>query len=262
MNRLLTELQRLYEPPGLAAREGGLVTADGRVRVAVVGFERAADWNLAARLYEEVQEALELPAPAVSISGGAGYQLWFSFGEPIPIKQAHGFLHLLCNQYLSDMPPGHLGLWPDELVASPAESRPLIFPPALDEKSGKWSAFIDPSLGSMFVEEPGLEMAPNNDRQADLLAGFASIRRQELQSTLERLKPQAEIASGNASSEEIAQPADVALPRSPCGLNLGSGYTDPKSFLLAVMNDPAASAEHRIEAAKALLPYFDSERPH
>lgn len=261
MNKLLTELQRLYELPGLATRESGVVCADGRVRVAVVGFERAADWNLAARLYQEVQEALELPAPAVSISGSAGYQLWFSFSEPVPVEQACGFLHLLRDQYLSDMPPGHLGLWPDDSGALPAESRLLVLPPALDAKSGKWSAFIEPSLGSMFVEEPGLEMAPNNDRQADLLAGLKSIQQDEYQSTIARLMQQAETTSVTASPDDIAQPVDVALPRSPCGLNLGSGYTDPRSFLLALMNDPAASAEHRIEAAKALLPYFDSERP-
>jgi hypothetical protein len=37
-------------------------------------------------------------------------------------------------------------------------------------------------------------------------------------------------------------------------------YADPQSFLLAVMNDPLASLEHRIEAAKALLPAFSRSR--
>jgi hypothetical protein len=32
---------------------------------------------------------------------------------------------------------------------------------------------------------------------------------------------------------------------------------DPKRFLLAVMNDPATDMPLRIEAAKALLPYFE-----
>ena len=40
------------------------------------------------------------------------------------------------------------------------------------------------------------------------------------------------------------------------GLAVGSGFVDPKSFLLAVMNDTSASARHRIAAAKALLPCF------
>jgi len=31
---------------------------------------------------------------------------------------------------------------------------------------------------------------------------------------------------------------------------------DPKGFLLGVMNDPAVELHLRIEAAKALLPYF------
>jgi hypothetical protein len=261
MNRLLTELQRLYGLPGLAPHERGLVSADGKVRAAVVRFKRAADWNEAAGLYQEVQAALELPPPAVSISGSAGYQLWFSFSEPVPVDQARGFLRLLRDTYLGDMRPGNLELWPDDPAAQPAESGPLILPPALDAKSGKWSAFIEPSLGSMFTEEPGLEMTPNIDRQADLLAGLASVQPDALQNALARLAPPIAPDAVAPSPSEPASSAGVAEKPSPSGLIPGGGFADPKSFLLAVMNDPAVSVEHRIEAAKVLLPYVESGRP-
>ncbi|NTV11175.1 MAG: terminase small subunit, partial [Zoogloea sp.] len=39
-------------------------------------------------------------------------------------------------------------------------------------------------------------------------------------------------------------------------LDVAGHFDDPKGFLLAVMNDPSAGAGLRIEAAKALLPYF------
>ena len=34
-------------------------------------------------------------------------------------------------------------------------------------------------------------------------------------------------------------------------------FNDPKGFLIAVMNDPHIGVRDRIEAAKALLPYFE-----
>ena len=54
----------------------------------------------------------------------------------------------------------------------------------------------------------------------------------------------------------VMEPPAVPGAEPHGGLDVGGGYVDPKSFLLAVMNDPGAAAEHRIEAAKALLPYF------
>lgn len=261
MNRLLTELQRLYDLSGLAPRESGLRGADDGVRVAVVGFQRAADWKYAARLYQEVQAALELPPPAISISGSGEYQLWFSFSEPVPVDQAGAYLRYLRERFLGDMPHGHLELWPDASAASSAELRPLIPPPALDANSGKWSAFIEPSLGSLFVDEPGLEMAPNEDRQADLLAGLRSIRRDEFLSAFQRLAAPSGTTDAASRQGEETRSAGVAPVPPLSGLGLGGGFADPKHFLLALMNDPAARAEHRIEAAKALLPYFQ-KAPH
>ena len=236
-NRLTTELERLYGFPALAPRERGLVGADGRVRAAVVEIARAGDWSLAASLCHSVQAEMGLPAPAVSIAGGGGYRLWFSFSEALAVDQARSFLIGLCKLSLGEWQPDQLAFWPEQNGL-----RQLILPPAQDKASGKWSAFIDPELGSLFVDEPGLDMAPSEARQADLLAGVESIPRDAFERALARLGVSAEVGHLASTTETP-----------------GAAFTDPKSFLLAVMNDPAASLEHRIEAAKALLPWFERD---
>jgi hypothetical protein len=120
--------------------------------------------------------------------------------------------------------------------------------PSLHMTTGKWSAYIDPSLGSMFMDEPWLEIAPNLDKQADILASLESIRTEDFQKACIAL---ATAALPDAESPVMTHPDPVRAK-----LNINTPYTDPESFLLAVMNDPSASPRHRISAAKALLPYF------
>ena len=104
---------------------------------------------------------------------------------------------------------------------------------------GRWSAYIDASLGSMFVDEPWLEMAPSPHKQAELLAGQASIKPDVLERAL-----------------GILQPAATSAPAyAPTGETDGV-HQEPVGFLLAIMNDAAVDTGLRIEAAKALLPYF------
>ena len=294
MNKLIAQLQRLYFLPeqqlhGLGATEGNpqndfasnaflpkelvltldstetlavqLVSGERMVRTLLVRFERAVDWALAAKLYEAVQQALELPAPAVSVSGKDGYCLWFSLADPVALELAGQFLQALREAYLHELQPAYLKFCPDS-AASPKAF--LNLPPALHPTSGKWSAFIDPGMGSMFVDEPGLGMAPNMDRQADLLAGLKSIKTNDFERALLSLKSTCE-ARAVQSEQAAAQPGEGAspsvsqTPSAPDTLNLGSEFSDPKSFLLAVMNDASASADQRIEAAKALQPYFVKE---
>ena len=125
MNELITELERLYFLDGQQwhsqqANESGqavdpaagvltravmagslagenpvalsLVSSDAMVRTMVVDFARAADWQLAATLFQTVQTDLNLPAPALSVSGQRGYAIWFSLAEPVPVAQARCFL--------------------------------------------------------------------------------------------------------------------------------------------------------------------------
>jgi hypothetical protein len=261
-NRLIAELRRLYfladqrcigpapdgeqfiaTPDRLARMLAGEVTpalasvaADGVTRAMVVRFEKAADWERVATLFQAVQEDLELPAPAVSVSGSAGFQLWFSLTDPVAGHSPQEFLSALCGRYLHDIPADRLRLFPADVDAHAGPS--LV--PALCAQTGKWSAFIDPGMGSMFVDEPGLDMAPNMDRQADILAGLKSID-----------------ASAFAKALSILQAQDKNRIPAPENMNLGSHFGNPRDFLLSVMNDPSVGVDRRIEAAKALLPYFE-----
>jgi hypothetical protein len=235
-----------------------LVNSDGMVRAMVLGFERATDWDLVAKLYQGIQEDFELPAPAVSISGQAGYQLWLSLAECIPVAEARLFIDALRRKYLIDIPLAKLRFSPDAGAASLVN---LV--PALHEASGKWSAFIDPSMGAMFVDEPGLSMAPNMDRQADMLAGLKSMKAVDFQRALNSLQSEAEANARlpeQSAVESGVFPSAPDLGRMRSTLNVGNNYTDPKTFLLAVMNDASASPGQRIKAAKALLPYFNGSK--
>lgn len=260
MSRLAVELQRLYFLAGQQADETAenaatlaLLGADGMTRTLTVGFERAADWESAAKLYQGVQEDFDFPAPAISVSGKDGYRVWFSLAAPVPVEEARGFLKGLQLKYLADLPPARLAFHPS--LDGPAEPNRLDLPPGLHGETGKWSAFIDPAMGCMFADEPGLEMAPNPDKQADLLAGFASIKAGDFQRVLKILP-----ADAGPADSPMAPPAtsnSEAIGREQPKLDVGDNFSDPKRFLLAVMNDPSASASIRIEAAKALLPYFE-----
>ncbi len=266
MNKLITELQRLYfldsqrwngdgvlNPDIVERCVAGelsvaidLVDADDMARALVVEFEDSGDWQHAANLYQAVQDELDLPAPALSVSGNQGYALWFSLADAVPVAQAAVFLTALRSSYLADLPVSRVGLRP----TADAIAR-VTLAPSRHPVSGKWAAFIDPSLGGMFIDEPWLEMAPNQDKQAELLAAIKSIKAAEFQAALSVLHS----ASPTDPAPTDAEPTSpgVVAARRRSSLNVGSGYHDPQSFLLAVMNDTSASARHRIAAAKALL---------
>lgn len=275
MSKFVQEFQRLYfqpdQPwPGALAPdipeqsrmdETGLafdlVSPGGRVRTLVIDFARAADWASVAGLYQGLQEDLEWPAPAISVSGKAGYRLWLSLAESIPVAEAGLFLERLRQKYLAELAVSRLALLP--VVGESPSSLTLV--PARHLETGKWSAFIDPTMGAMFVDEPGLEMAPNMERQADLLARLKSIGATDFQRGLEMLRPLADDQKGpvGGPAGAVSTLAEDGRPGSG-KLNIGNQYTDPQNFLLAVMNDPAASTDQRIAAAKALLPYFASHK--
>lgn len=276
MNKLMTQVQRLYALPGQAGEISDptnddllLVSPQGMARTLVVKLERPGDWEQLAKLYQALQDELDLPAPIISISGHQGYRLWLSLAEPVPVALAGRFLAALRRGYLAGIPDEKLELLPATGQPAAVGMAASELLPALHKATGKWSAFIDPSLGAMFIDEPGLEMAPNMDRQAEILAGVKSIATAEFQRALNRLEtpPKPDSATASASEQSTAQPDEptsqsaraAGRPRSP--LNVGSHYSDPQSFLLAVMNDPSASAGQRIKAAKALLPYFAPIKP-
>ena len=275
MTNFVHELSRLFFLPDQEAALSQLVSAslvgDGyaplpllseeqRVRALVVDITRTSDWSAVSALYQGVQEEFDFPAPATSISPETGFQVWFSLSEPIPVVQAVQFLEALRKKYLADIPERKVTLHPGRSNSSTE----VVLVPSCHQASGRWSAFIDPTLGSMFADEPGLEMAPNLGRQADMLVGVKSIKETEFRRALALLQGERETEELTrqpacpADSREVIPPTDGN--QAGAMLKVGSGFTDPKTFLLAVMNDPSASAKHRIQAAKALLPYYEKAR--
>lgn len=280
MNKLIQELQRLYFLPNnqrfcrLADEEGAnasqaealladsgiadslagkrevalqLVSAQYQVRTMIVGFARAADWSHVANLCQAIQGELELPVPAISVSPENGFQVWLSLAEPVAVAQAAAFLNALHNNYLSEVLRSKLTLQPGAANSDGV----VLLVPSYRPVSQKWSAFIDPSMGSMFSDELGLDMAPNLDRQADMLTGLKSISTSDFQRALSLLTADA------AADADGGQPINVVEQPSTPELIPGINFTDPKTFLLAVMNDPSASVGDRVRAAEALLPYFE-----
>jgi hypothetical protein len=265
MNRLQQELQRLY---GLPA--DGLGRDQAKVRWMVLELTRPAEWAPLGALWGGVQADLALPAPAVAVNGRDGFQLWFSLQEPVEVPQAWAFVDALRRRYLAEVAPAHLALWPardaggeaardvasdDQLngasdsasdaapagavVLSPQPAWPV---PALQADSGLWSAFVSPDLAPLCADEPWLDMPPNPEGQAQLLASLKCISPPDFELALQRLRPtEAPTAPG--------RPAEGAAAQAPAVLC-------PKRFLQSVLNNEGLDLALRIEAAKALLPYL------
>lgn len=251
MNRLQSELCRLYLPLGATPPQGDaselvLTSPDGELRGAVLELARPADWPALSAVWQGVQADLGLPAPAIAINGLDGYQLWFSWAQPLPLDQAQAFLQALCARYLPGMPPRRLRLLPQ-----PGQGVPQV--PAQRPDTGLWSAFVAPDLAAVFADEPAIDLPPGPDAQADVLARLTSMRPADMLQAWERLQPApappAPATPSPASAQ--AQPLTTAGP--------GAGLS-PQAFLRAVMDDPGVPLALRIEAAKALLPVGPSQQ--
>ena len=268
MHRLPLELHRLYVPDlaGGADQDpddASLVDTDGRVRAMVLALARPADWAALSKVWHGVQADLDLPAPAIAVAGQDGYQLWFSLATPLPAVQAAAFLEALRLRYLGDIPPHRVALMPtlDALAMQPVRHARLV--PALQAGGGLWSAFVAPDLAAVFADEPWLDLPPNLDGQAGLLARLGCIQAADFQQALQRLRPAAPPALA------VPAPPAASTPAEPLGAGAGrvnnrpapaGGWLDPKRFLLDVINDDSVAMGLRIDAASALLPYFDAPR--
>ena len=224
MNRLQAELKRLYPAP-----------TEAGVRALVLELTGAGAWEHLARAWHGVQADLQLPAPGIAVSG-SGYQLWFSVAPAVPKEQALAFLASLRERYLADAPAQRLRTLP----AAAAAPQITATPPG-EHAEERWSAFVAPDLAALFADEPWLDLPPGSDAQADLLSRLQCMAAEDLQRA---------VAARRA-------PATVAAARFDAG---AASPQDPRAFLLAVMNDPAIELPLRIEAAKALLPYFEGQR--
>lgn len=234
MNRFQAELQRLYlshdaNRPTPASQDPGLTGPDGRVRAMVLELARPASWDVFATVWRGVQADLELPAPAIAVSGTDGYQLWFSLSQAVPAADAVAFLESLRRRYLGDLAQHRIGMLPSAL-------------PPVERAPGRWSAFVAPDLAAVFADEPWLDLPPGPEAQADLLSRLQSMKPDDWQRALERLGP-----------------VDVPGTAMELRPEVAAGNRDPRRFLLEVMNDRAIDLHLRIEAAKALLPYFEGQ---
>lgn len=240
MNRLLAELDRLYlvgapeTPPA-----DRLVDAAGGVRALVLEAVQPLGWEALSAAWQGVQAELELPAPAIAVSGVDALQLWFSLATPVAAPRAHAFLDALRARFLADVPAARVRLLP----ASAPAARHAALVPAL-QSCGNWSAFVSPDLAAIFSDTPWLDIEPGDEGQAALLRGLRSIGPAAFETAFARLH-----AGAPAST-----PASDAPPPAPGAVPASAPESDPRRFLLRVMNDETVALSLRIEAAKALLP--------
>ena len=250
-DRLSFEMQRLYGLPGQQpAQEAGLlrlVGDSGEVRAMVMSLSQPADWAVLSAVWRGVQTDLELPAPAIAINGVDAFELWFSLVEPVPLVQAVAFLHGLRRRYLTGVKPQRVHLRPDGSVDKATHQTPIV--PARQGDAELWSAFVAPDLAAVFGDEPVLDVAPGGDAQAELLSRLLSIKPDAFEAALEQLD-----ATATAPATALAAPADRLKSQGLAGVGIDADrYTDPKLFLLDVMNDASVALALRIEAAKALI---------
>ena len=262
MNRLQSELHRLYLPHSAADAStdpaaSSLVDPEGRVRAMVLELARPANWEVLSKVWRGVQIDLELPAPAIAVSGTDGLQLWFSLSEPVFVAQASAFLELLRLRFLPDVAPKRLCLMPMADALAPGQALHAQWVPAVQEQTGNWSAFVAADLAPVFADAPWLDIQPGNEGQADLLGRLESIKPPAFEAALARLGPVTPQPVAPAPETRSAE-AGLANTR-PTG---SAECLDPRRFLLQVMNDDTVALALRIEAAKALLPYCDEHRPH
>jgi hypothetical protein len=225
MHELISQLRRLYLPEGAALPDGleqhlaGTATRavdlarDGTLRAIVLPFDRPAggdgseQWERLCSVANALQGELGLPAPAVSVSGGAGFRLWLSFEEPVPVAFAQRFLDLVRAAYCQD------AVLPAAGVLAPVE-----LPPCRNEATDKWAAFIHPGMGASFADEPALEMAPPAAAQAAFLQGLQSIDAAQLRHAMDVLQG----ATGKV--EPAAPAADAAPPAAmPTAMGIAPG---------------------------------------
>jgi len=222
MNRLQSEQQRLYHPSAASPA--------GNLRAMVLELGDPADWTALSKVWRGVQADLQLPAPAIAVSGDDALQLWFSLQAPVGLARAADFLQRVRERYLPDIASKRVRLMPSDAAAD----LPVV--PAQWAATGNWSAYVAPDLAPIFADTPWLDIEPGAEGQADLLARLESITPVAFDAALHLLAPAAH------------EPAAKAMPSTGQVPDV-----DPRRFLQHVLNDETVTLALRIEAAKALL---------
>lgn len=172
MDKLTSALHRLY------LIGGQFTDAAGQTRALTIDFHKAEGeqhWTRLCDVANALQKELGLPAPAVSVSGGDAYRLWLSLARPVSAEAARRFLALLHTTY-----------FPDEQIDLGRSDVPL--PPSLNEATGLWAAFVNPSMGGALADDLGLEMAPPDAAQSAFLDNLDSITEEQFAHALATLQ--------------------------------------------------------------------------
>lgn len=281
MNRLQSELQRLFglRPASTAAADEQGATAWGPaqpVSVMVMALTQSATWKELSQVWRGVQGELGLPAPAIAVAGAGGMQLWFSLAEPVAAWRALAFLDALRARFLPDVQAvrircaSYRGLRQASthlaVIHDPADDlRPI--PAPLDEP-GHWAAFVASDLVAVFEDTPWLDVEPSEEGQATLLRGLAVMENAAFEQAFLELSLPDGFETGPQGAGPAVDDARMAEASgvhpsqlmSPSGLVAGA-ETDPRRFLLQVMNDSTVALSLRVEAAKALLQHAAHQRP-
>jgi len=230
-----------------------LINESGLVRALVVEVIVPLGWKALSKAWYGVQTDFGLPAPAIAVSGTDAIQLWFSMANDIDSTTAERFFTALKLRYLSATPSSQLRLFPVRNVFSVLGHKHADMVPADRDSTGHWSAFISADLAAIFDVEPWLDIPPNLDQQADILSKLQSINPDQLSAVLGALdiKTEREVEETAGPSAGMGSASDEMNDRESPEI----ASMSPQEFLLQVMRDMRLPLQHRIEAAKALLPY-------
>lgn len=256
MNRLHAQWHRLFlsnTPPAEGYSASALQDAQGRTRALMIELSRPADWPALATIWQGVQQDLDLPAPAIAVSGLDGFQLWFSLAEPVDPASGLDLLRALCQRYLPEVRPErlHLQAGPQAQTGTRHETPALPLPPQAQTVPDQWSAFVSQDLTPVFADTPWLDIPPGIDAQADVLAGITCISADAWQLAMAQLAPP---SAGMADAALAGLPSDTATREVVHSAHPGTEAAQrARAFLLQVMEDSMVALPLRIEAAKALL---------
>jgi phage terminase small subunit len=99
-------------------------------------------------------------------------------------------------------------------------------------------------------------LAGKSNKDAAIAAGYSAKTAGPAGSRLAKLPHVAAfIAKYKKADAPTPPPPPPVKPVPTFDVNTAIMFSDPKNFLLAAMNDPAASAALRVDAAKALMPF-------
>ena len=201
----------------------------GATRSLSIQFLHGKDWSTVTGFCEALQNDLAWPAPMLSVHPGQGFKVWLVFSEPLAVADAQRLGAALVANYLPENFAKRV------LLACDKPEGPQ------ENAEGLWSAFIDPGMGSMFIEQQGLDIEPHPDRQAELLSLVRPISAEAIHRW--RIAHETGPVTENASELCLAPQIALEFPV----------FNDPRLFLQAVMNDTRQAMTDRLRAAELLL---------